>query len=255
MIPSERQDFIYRYVYENRTASINDLVSLMNVSHMTIRRDIQQLENEGKVVSVSGGIRLNDVLRHEMRYSDKAQIHHRLKKMIGKAAADMVDEGLVIYVDAGTTTFELAKYLGEKFNITIITNDFSISQYLMNKAQINLFHTGGKVDKRNFSSAGISAANFVRALNIDIAFISSSSWDIERGISTPYEDKAILKQSVIEVSKKKVLVADSSKYGKYGLYLISALSEMNVIITDSYLSSETQECVRNQNIELKIVDI
>lgn len=255
MIPHERQDFIYRYVYENRTASINTLAELMNVSHMTIRRDIQVLEHEGKVVSVSGGIKLNDVLRHEMRYSDKAQIHHRSKKIIGKAAADMVDDGLVIYVDAGTTTFELAKYLGEKFNTTIITNDFSICQYLMNKAQINLFHTGGQVDKRNLSSVGISAANFVKSLNIDVAFISSSSWDIEHGISTPYEEKAILKQSVIESSNKKILVADSSKYGKYGLYSISSLDTMDVIITDNWLPVEAQARIKNQNIDLKLVNI
>ncbi|MDE1187297.1 MAG: DeoR/GlpR family DNA-binding transcription regulator [Pantoea sp.] len=255
MIPSERQDFIYRYVYENRTASINALADLMNVSHMTIRRDIQLLEHEGKVVSVSGGIKLNDVLRHEMRYSDKALIHHRSKQIIGKAAAELVDDGLVIYVDAGTTTFELAKYLGEKFNTTIITNDFSISQYLMNKAQINLFHTGGLVDKRNFSSVGISAANFIKTLNVDIAFISSSSWDAERGISTPYEEKAIVKQAVIEVSRKKILVADSSKYGKYGLYSICPLNKMDTIITDSYLPLEAQGKIRNQNVELKLVDI
>lgn len=255
MIPSERQDFIYRYVYENGTASITDLVEMMNVSHMTIRRDIQRLEHEGKVVIVSGGIKLNDILRHEMRYSDKALIHHRAKQMIGKVGADLVHDGHVVYVDAGTTTFELAKVLGEKFNITVITNDFSISQYLMNKAQINLFHTGGQVDKRNFSSVGISAANFIKTLNIDIAFISSSSWDAQRGVSTPYEEKAIVKQAVIDVSSKRVLVTDSSKYGKYGLYSICPLNKMDVIITDSYLPVSAQEIIKKQDIELKIVNI
>lgn len=253
MIPNERQDFIYRYVYENHTASINGLAAMMNVSHMTIRRDILMLEQEGKVVIVSGGIKLNDILRHEMRYSDKAMIHHRTKQLLGKAGAEIIDEGLVIYVDAGTTTFELAKHLGEKFNTTIITNDFSISQYLMNKAQIKLFHTGGLVDKRNFSSVGISAANFIRTLNIDVAFISSSSWDATRGISTPYEEKAVVKQAVIEASAKKILLSDSSKYGKYGLYSICPLNQMDMIITDAFLPQDAKESISKSGVELKIV--
>lgn len=66
MIPSERRDFIYRYVHEYQTVSINDLVELMNVSHMTVRRDIRMLEEEGKVVAISGGVRLNDALRQEL---------------------------------------------------------------------------------------------------------------------------------------------------------------------------------------------
>ncbi|MGO2345502.1 MAG: DeoR family transcriptional regulator, partial [Providencia sp.] len=77
MIPSERRDFIYRYVHEYQTVSINDLVDLMNVSHMTVRRDIRMLEEEGKVVGISGGVRLNDVLRQELPWSEKARLHHR----------------------------------------------------------------------------------------------------------------------------------------------------------------------------------
>lgn len=255
MTPSERQDFIYRYVYENSTASFNGLAELLDVSHMTIRRDIQFLENEGKVVIVSGGIKLNDVLRHEMRYSDKAMIHHQAKKLIGKTCAELVPDGVVVYLDAGTTTYEIAKYLGERFNITIITNDFSITDYLMNKSQINLFHAGGQVDKRNMSSVGISAANFIKTLNIDIAFISSSSWHLERGISTPYEEKAIVKQAVIESSARNILVSDSSKYGKYGLYSISSLSAMDMIVTDSYLPENDRKLIKALGVELNIVNI
>lgn len=66
MLPSERRDFIYRYVHERQTVSISDLVELMNVSHMTVRRDIRMLEEEGKVLSISGGVKLNDVLRQEL---------------------------------------------------------------------------------------------------------------------------------------------------------------------------------------------
>jgi|SRR5476649_782606 len=255
MIPMERRDFIYRYVHENQIASINVLAELMSVSHMTIRRDIQVLEEEGKVLGVSGGVKLNEALRQELSYSDKAELHNRSKRLLGKYAAGCVEDGLVVYLDAGTTTFEIARYLAERFNLTVITNDFAITQYLMNKPQINLFHTGGKIDKRNYSSVGISAAAFLRTLNVDLAFISSSSWDIVHGISTPYEEKAIVKQAVISVSSRSILITDSSKYGKYGLYNICQLSNIDEIITDSLLAANEQALLREQGLKLHIVDI
>lgn len=74
--------------------------------------------------------------------SEKARLHHRSKREIGKFASSLVEDGQVVYLDAGTTTFEIARVLGERFNLTIVTNDFSIMQYLMNKSQLNLYHTG-----------------------------------------------------------------------------------------------------------------
>ena len=149
MIPSERRDYIYRYVHEYQLASISALSELMSVSHMTVRRDIRVLEEQGKVVSVSGGVRLSEALRQELAYCEKAQLHHRHKREIGKYAASLVEDGQVVYLDAGTTTFEIARSLAERFNLTVVTNDFSIIQHLMNRPQLSLFHTGGQVDQRN----------------------------------------------------------------------------------------------------------
>ncbi|HDJ2774863.1 TPA: DeoR/GlpR transcriptional regulator, partial [Serratia rubidaea] len=93
MIPSERRDFIYRYVHEYQLVPIAALTELMSVSHMTVRRDIRVLEEEGKVVSVSGGVRLSDALRQELAYNEKMQLHHRHKRAIGKYAAGLVEDG------------------------------------------------------------------------------------------------------------------------------------------------------------------
>ncbi len=88
-------------------------------------------------------MQLSDVLRQELPWNEKAQLNHRHKREIDQYAVSMVEDGQVVYLDAGTTTFEIARVLAERFNLTIITNDFSIIQYLMNKPQLNLFHTGG----------------------------------------------------------------------------------------------------------------
>ncbi|PHM67428.1 glycerol-3-phosphate regulon repressor [Xenorhabdus stockiae] len=255
MIPSERRDFIYRHLHEYKTVSISMLVELLNVSHMTVRRDIRILEEEGKVISSTDGIQLNDALRQELPWSEKAHIHHRHKRAIGKYAASLVEDGQVVYLDAGTTTFEVAQVLAERFNLTIVTNDFSISQYLMSKPQLNLFHTGGQVDKRNYSCVGKSAAMVLHTLNIDIAFISTSSWDLEHGISTPHEEKVLVKQALLKVARRKVLLSDSSKYGKYGMFRVCPISDMNDIVCDVRLPISIQEKFQELNLELHIVNI
>ena len=172
----------------------------------------------------------------------EAQLHHRHKREIGKYAAGLVEDGQVVYLDAGTTTFEIARSLAERFNLTVVTNDFSIIQHLMNRPQLSLFHTGGQVDQRNYSCVGNSAAMLLRSLNIDVAFISTSSWDLEHGLSTPHEEKVLVKQALLEVARRRVLVSDSSKYGKYGMFRVCPLEALSDIICDAALPPEAQCC-------------
>lgn len=236
MLPDERRSFIYSYLHQHAHAAISEMVRLLDVSHMTIRRDLKEMENEGKVTLISGGARLNQALIQELPYVEKAMLHHSVKRNIGHIAENFIESGSVIYLDAGTTTYEIARAIAKKLKkVTIITNDFSIADFLMTVPRIDLFHTGGQVDVRNRSSVGHSAAQFIRQHNIDVAFISSSSWDCERGISTPDEGKMLVKQAVIATSRRKVLVSDSSKYGKYGMFHICHLGEVDDIICDNQL--------------------
>ncbi|WP_241430757.1 DeoR/GlpR family DNA-binding transcription regulator [Tatumella saanichensis] len=252
---NERRDYIYRYVHENRVAQYDALAALINVSHMTIRRDVRILEQEGKVQRVNGGIKLCELLHQELPYQDKSYLNHKLKKELGRCALQRIAEGTIIYLDAGTTTFEIARAIPANFHLTVVTNDFSITQLLMSNPAIDLFHVGGRVDKRNYSCVGLSAANFIKALNIDLAFISASSWDMTHGISTPYEGKAVVKQTVISLANKNILISDSSKYGKYGFYTVCPLNGVDEIITDS-VSGECRQSLMALNApKITFVDI
>ena len=144
MIPEQRRDFIYRYVHEKNVASFNELAELMSVSHMTVRRDIQLLEEEGKVITINGGVKLNNQLKLELPWREKAELHHDIKRDMGQLAAMLIEPGQTLYLDAGTSLFEVAKAIvaSQCFNLTIVTNDFSISHYLMDMQHITLYHTG-----------------------------------------------------------------------------------------------------------------
>lgn len=251
MLPDERRIYIYSYLHQHAHAAISDLVKLLNVSHMTIRRDLKDMENEGKVSLISGGAKLNDALIQELPYIEKAMLHHSVKRNIGRVADNLIEPGSVVYLDAGTTTYEIARLIASKMKkLTVITNDFMIAEFLMSAPLIELYHTGGRVDARNRSSVGHSAARFIREHNIDIAFISSSSWDAERGISTPDEGKMLVKHAVLASSRRKVLVSDSSKYGKYGMFHICALEEVDDVICDNHLPVEVIHQLQQLNLRL-----
>lgn len=255
MIPEQRRDFIYRYVHEQSVASFNDLAEILNVSHMTVRRDIQMLEAEGKVVAINGGVKLNNMLKLELAYSEKASLHHDIKQNIGALAAMLIEPGQTLYLDAGTTLFEVAKAIAASncFNLTVVTNDFTISGFLMDMPHISLYHTGGLVDRRNRSCLGNSAANFFNAINIDVAFLSSSSWDAERGMSTPSEGKAMVKAAVLRASRRTILASDSSKYGKYGMFHVCNVQQLSDIISDVNLPADAQQKLAESGVRLHLV--
>lgn len=255
MIPEQRRDFIYRYVHEKNVASFNELAELMEVSHMTVRRDTQLLEEEGKVVAINGGVKLNNLMKKELPWREKAELHAESKRSMGKLAAMLIEPGQTLYLDAGTSLFEVAKAIAGShcFNLTVVTSDFAISHYLMDMPHITLYHTGGQVDRHNRSCQGKSAANFLCTINIDVAFLSSSSWDAERGMSTPSEDKALVKAAVLTVSRRRVLVSDSSKFGKYDMFHICGPEQLTDIISDAGLPQEACQALAARGIKLHLV--
>lgn len=249
MIPAQRQQKILELLTEQEIVSIAQLMNSLDVSHMTVRRDIQSLEQEGYVVTVSGGVRLAEYLYTEPTRLVKSSLRTDEKASVAKEAAQLVHEGATIYLDAGTTCLGIAKELAHRDDITVLTNDFTVAAFLSEQSNCELYHTGGKVLRQNESCVGESAARFINALNIEIGFLSASSWDM-RYISTPTEEKVPVKQAVVNASLKCVLVTDSSKYGKVGFFKAVAMKDVDTIVTDDGLDDHTCNAMRESGIRI-----
>ena len=243
MIPIERHQKILALVAERGVVSIAELTERLGVSHMTIRRDVQKLEEQGAVLSVSGGVRSTQRLAIEPSHQDKTMMFSRQKQAIGTSAALHIPRNSCIYLDAGTTTLAL--------DLLVVTNDFVIANFLIESSQCRMIHSGGTLCRKNRSCIGEAAAHSLRNLSIDIAFISASCWGL-RGISTPDEDKVPVKRAISEASSKRVLLADASKYGKVATYLALPLTAFDVVITDNSLSSTVYEELAEKALELII---
>ena len=230
MIPVERRQIILEMVAEKGIVSIAELTDRMNVSHMTIRRDLQKLEQQGAVVLVSGGVQSPGRVAHEPSHQVKTALAMTQKAAIGKLAASLVQPGSCIYLDAGTTTLAIAQHLIHMESLTVVTNDFVIA---------------------NRSCVGEAAATMLRSLMIDQAFISASSWSV-RGISTPAEDKVTVKRAIASASRQRVLVCDATKYGQVATWLALPLSEFDQIITDDGLPESASRALAKQDLSLLV---
>ncbi|ATZ10977.1 DNA-binding transcriptional repressor YgbI [Erwinia amylovora] len=251
MIPVERHQQIVALVQLRGVVSIAELSERLAVSHMTIRRDLQKLEEQGAVLLVSGGVRSTERLSSEPSYLDKTSMYSLQKQAIGAAAARNIPHNSCIYLDAGTTTLALARELGIRDDLLIVTNDFVIANLLIDSSQCRMIHTGGKLCRNNRSCVGEAAAQTIRGLSLDIAFISASCWGM-RGIFTPDEEKIAIKRTVSEISSKRVLLADSSKYNKIATFLALPLTRFDHIITDAQLPDSARQELRTHDIEVTL---
>ncbi|HAB26315.1 MAG: DNA-binding transcriptional repressor YgbI [Pantoea sp.] len=253
MIPIERHQQILALVAERGVVSIAELTERLGVSHMTIRRDVQKLEEQGAVLSVSGGVRSADRLAAEPSHQTKTTLYNAEKNAIGRYAAQHIPRNSCIYLDAGTTTLALARELLDRDDLLVVTNDFMVTNLLMEASDCRVIHTGGTVCRDNRSCVGESAARSLRHLAIDIAFISASCWG-PRGLFTPDEDKVMVKQTVSEVSSKRVLLSDSSKYNKIATFLALPLARFDSIVTDTQLSAAARSALSEGSWELVLAE-
>lgn len=258
MIPVKRQQTIINHLLTVRIASIGELAEMLGVSPMTIRRDVQKLELAGRVVSVSGGVTISTEILHEPSHMDKRVMQREEKDAIAEIAETLITPGTTVYLDAGTTTLALAKHLVEKgrFNgeLLAITNDLVITNYLVEHSTMRVYQTGGMVVRENRSCAGEGAAKILRGLNIDLAFLSTPSWNT-RWLSTPDSEKLPVKKAAVASSVRRVLLTDSSKYGKIGAFKAVPMSSINIVITDEGLATGAREALMEQGVELMLAKI
>jgi len=132
----------------------------------------------------------------------------------------------------------------------VITTDLHIALLLSEYKQIEVIMAGGRIDTSSQSCISNQSIHYLKNINPDFAFISCNSWSLEKGVTAPTEEKAALKRALQQNAMRQILVADSSKYGKYSLFSVAKLNEFTDIITDNALFGETSHLLQEANINL-----
>ena len=245
----ERSKQIVEYLKLHNLVTVDELVSITGSSPATVRRDLTKLDKEGVVYRVHGSVTLNRFVPNQPTTSEKQGQHHKEKLMIAAAAAKLIKPGDSIVLDAGTTSIEIAKNISN-LPLRVITPDLRIGLLLADYQQMEVSVTGGSIDWSSQSCIGSVTVDFLNKVHPTYTFISCNAFKLDTGITAPTSDKAAVKRTLSEHSSKKVLVADSSKYGLTQLFEVGPISCVDMIITDSNLDPKVAEEIRKIGIEL-----
>jgi DeoR family transcriptional regulator, fructose operon transcriptional repressor len=235
----KRHEKIMERLLLNGELKVLEISELLGVSGKTIREDLAKLEQQGLLTRVHGGAILQSGGHIGSFPNRVSQIEHvQEKKSAAIKALKFIDTGDIVALDGGSTMLEMAKALPNK-PLTVITNDLFIISELVQKDQIHLVVPGG-YRKRNLLVSG-EAVPFLRKLNIQKVFVSTSGLHLDYGLSIYTTELAEQKQALIDHAKYKYCVADHSKFDKYALMTFAKLTDMDRIITDDDLPAEIRK--------------
>lgn len=252
MTGKPRLDQILDYLKSHNLVTVEKLVEVTTASPATIRRDLIKLDEMGLISRSHGGVTLNRFIPAQPTTDEKIHQHPQEKKAIAEAAAKLVKNGDSVVLDAGTTMMELARNLTQ-LTIRVITADLHIALFLCEFKQIEVTIIGGRIDDSSQSCVGEHGRKLLRNIHPDIAFISCNSWCLDKGITTPTEEKASLKHDLNMNARQRVLLADSSKYGAFSLFRADPLTQMTHIITDAGLALEVDYQLKELGIDIRLV--
>ena len=220
-----------------------------NVSQMTLRRDLFQLEEEGKIIRIRGGaMSVREVQKTSGEpYTKKTTMHTDEKIVIAEKAASLIDEGASIFIDGGTTALYLAKEMPDK-NCTIFTNGLAVATELAKKKNVTVNLLGGPLIKDNLVTASSFSSLYFTDTNFELAIISAAAFTPENGFSCSSQVEAELFRVICKKAKFLYMMLDSSKIGKIKPYTFAREEDINVLITDNDFPDKLKERFKNKDI-------
>jgi len=253
---NERISKVRDYIQSRGEVSVSELQGLYSgYSSMTIWRDLKQLEEQGYLRRVHGGVisMQASTLQVEGVYSKRARENTRQKIAIAKAAVRFILPGHAVYLDAGSTLMAVANHLGSE-RYTIITSGANIAIELSQRHTCDVLLTGGQISENTLSCSGSQAEHFISTINIDLALLSPSGFSQKNGFTSGSQSESMLKRAVLSKASKVVMLMDTSKIGRSLPFTFAALSDIDIIICDAALPPDLAADAKAQGVECIVAE-
>lgn len=242
-----RKEQILSIAYQQGHISVRELAEQFNVSESTIRRDLHGLADGGLLELNHGGASV--VRSTDYSFLSKSVRNIEAKKAIAKMACEMISDGDQIFVDSGTTCFEMAQFLRGKRGLSIITNSIRIAQELYTPA-MNVLIVGGQYRPARLDTVGPIAAEVLEKLRGFRAFLGTDGLGMDFGLSAADVDSAHIYAIAVKNARECVLLADSSKFDNSSLYKIADFGQISTIITEKKPSAKWEDFFGKQDVEV-----
>lgn len=253
-IPADRQKRIQRLLQERGVVKVTDLSSLLGVSEITIRRDLDVLERNGDLERTHGGAVYNQRMRIEPRYAQKDAIHREEKEAIGRAAAKLVEVGDTLLINSGSTTKQVIRSL-KMSNVRIITSNLG-AVIEAQESEMELILIGGLLRSQSNSLVGSLATLSLQQVYGSKAFIGVDGLSVKYGLTTPIlEEAEIAREMIRRTPGPVIVVADHSKLSVVSNFMSAPIDQVDILVTDQGLSNELREELEKIGIKVIIADL
>jgi DeoR/GlpR family transcriptional regulator of sugar metabolism len=253
-----RRRQIAALVQSEGSAHVTILARTFGVSAVTIRNDLSALEKKGDLLRDRGGAIPAPVpsprqVRHLLGLSERAVLNIEAKQRIGKAAAQFVQPGDTIIMDAGTTVVEMAHHLAGVSPLTVVTNAPNVALTIGAETDAHVILLGGTLSREASSTVGPLAERTLADLNVQKVFLGTQALDLEDGLTDTTLEIAQVKRAMIKAAKEVYLLADSTKWDHTGFIKVASLEGIDALITDEKFPASARTALEHLGIRLVLV--
>ncbi len=251
MYAPERYRSIIERVRGKGRASVNDLAEDLSVTPETIRRDLSELERQGLLRRVHGGAVPAGSVGFEPSVDSRDRVLVEEKYRIAQVALNEIPQAGAIIIDSGTTTGRLVSLIPDDRELTVITDSVAHALTLSSRPNITTMLIGGRVRGKTLATVDQWAIDALSSVYADVALIGTNGISLERGLTTPDQPEAAVKRAMLASAKRKVVLADHSKFGESHFAQFGNVSDLDLVITDSGVN---QKFVREiESIEVEVI--
>lgn len=249
-----RREEIADYIMRAGQARIEDLVQHFGVSRMTIHRHIDALAQQGVLRKLHGMVTVQPSGLYESTFRYRETVGKAEKEALARAAMAYVEAGQAIMLDDSSTACALAGLLSEARPLTVITNSYVSAGKLIDADEVELISLGGKYHRHYNAYIGITCEKAVASLRANVLFCSASAID---GVTAFIQDAQVtkVKQAMMASSSRKILIVDSSKFGKLALNVLSDLTAFEVVLTTDRVAEADRARLVQAGVNLEIVKV
>ncbi|MCD1632485.1 DeoR/GlpR family DNA-binding transcription regulator [Martelella mediterranea] len=247
-----RRTKIIQFLMSGSSIQIRDLAEMLNVSLMTVHRDLSVLEAEGLARRLRGSVSAEKSLLFESSYNYRGRKNVEDKKRLARAAIAHLEPGNAVMIDDSTTTFHLTDYLEEVSPLTVVTNAAPILERLRQTPDIDLVSTGGRYHPGYHGYFGANCEKAMRSYHVDVAILSTTTI---QGLSlyTPDEIVVRAKQTMMQVARRRILLADATKFQFSALNYVAEITDFDLVILTGDIPPKELELMRASNVNVEIV--
>ncbi len=252
----ERQRRLVALLESRKELDIPTLIQELAASEATIRRDLSILEERGLLIRTIGGARLRDTPSLVVRtFEERGRKCRREKEAIARAAAALVEPGMVVAIDSGTTSWRVAAALKRKGPLTVITSALGVIEELGSAPGIELFCMGGQFRRENLDFIGDTVTEQLEKVHADIAFMGADSLIPERGLFATDYFTSLVSRALSRCCSRCVVVVDHSKISAQGTFLGVPVQDIHLVITDWGVDQTSRRLLEEAPCELTVVEV